>query len=564
MSSPVKIREGRQRARIEASSQALLRLSNRGPPRTEFLREASTLLFAASGADALVAWLDDGERTFLWRAEGGGRLSLDFEELRVERDAPLIARALAAVDATLPPRFGSEEGALIADLYQVLGGRLPSVEHVLASSERTRSLILLPFEIDESNSGVLQFESFANDGFEQAELDELAEMARLLGVAIANRRAQAARAERVKELACMYAIAQIGAEVDSAVDDMLQRIVELLPPAWQYPEVATARIVVQGKTYVSRAFDVGPHCLSAGVRVGGATVGQVEVFYVPPSATLKRPPLLESVPFLKEEHHLIDGVARAVAAILERKRAETERMNLQEQVRHSDRLATIGQLAAGVAHELNEPLSNILGFAQLALKSTDVPDQTRADLDAIVSASLYAREIIKKLMFFARQTPARRVRLDFNDVVRDGMTLMSTRCRDAQLNVSSNLGDAPRWVMGDPAQLQQVLVNLVVNAIQAMPEGGTLNIASGEHDGWVTLEVADSGPGVAEAHLHRLFEPFFTTKEVGEGTGLGLAVVHGIVSAHGGRVEVTSQVGRGTRFCVNLPSAGAGANGEHE
>lgn len=239
-------------------------------------------------------------------------------------------------------------------------------------------------------------------------------------------------------------------------------------------------------------------------------------------------------------------------------------MNLQEQVRHSDRLATIGQLAAGVAHELNEPLSNILGFAQLALKSTDVPDQTRADLDAIVSASLYAREIIKKLMFFARQTPARRVRLDFNDVVRDGMTLMSTRCRDAQLNVSSNLGDAPRWVMGDPAQLQQVLVNLVVNAIQAMPEGGTLNIASGEHDGWVTLEVADSGPGVAEAHLHRLFEPFFTTKEVGEGTGLGLAVVHGIVSAHGGRVEVTSQVGRGTRFCVNLPSAGAGANGEHE
>jgi len=551
----VRNRDGTQRASTDATSRALLRLSNRGPPRTEFLREASALLLDTSGADALVAWLEDRERAFLWRADESREPTLEFEELPAGRASSLLARALRAVDPRLAENADREEPVVISDLRSALGGGAPRPGHALAASERTRSLILLPFEIDDSNSGVLQLEGFDAERFAGVDREKLAGMARLLGVAIANRRAQAARAERVKELACMYSIAQLGAEAGRPIDELLQRVVELLPPAWQYPAVTTARIEADGKTYLSRSFAIGPHRLSAPLRVRDEVIGQVEVFYVSPNATLENPPLLESEPFLGEEQHLIDGVARAVSTIIERKRAETERLALEEQVRHADRLATIGQLAAGVAHELNEPLANILGFAQLALRSSELAEQTRADLDAIVSASLYAREIIKKLMFFARPTPSRRVRFDLDAVVRDGVELMSARCRDAQLDVSPELGDAPRWLVGDPAQLQQVLVNLVLNAIQAMPDGGQLRIQTSELDGWVTLSVSDTGMGIAGEHVPHVFEPFFTTKDVGQGTGLGLAVVHGIVSAHGGRVDVESELGRGTRFRVILPAA---------
>jgi signal transduction histidine kinase len=562
----VSVREHDRRARTDATSHALLRLSNRGPPRTEFLREASELLLSASGADALVAWLQDGEQTFLWRADRSRDPPLGFEELgaNASDSSFFLARALRAVDeeGRLTTRAGASPGGsiLFPDLRAALGGRAPRPERTLAIGPSSASLVLLPFEIDQSNCGVLQLEALSVGCFPAAEVDELEGMAQLLGVAIANRRAQAARAERVKELACMYSIAKISAEADLPLDETLQQVVELLPPAWQYPDLTTARILAHDRCYLSRGFAEGPHQLSAEILIRGDAAGRVEVFYLNPSPSLARSPLLESTPFLREEHHLIGGVARAVAAIIERKRAESERARLQEQVRHADRLATIGQLAAGVAHEVNEPLANILGFAQLALKSPGLPAQVCSDLESVVTASLYAREIIKKLMFFARQTPSRMSPVDLNSIVEDAMAFLSARCQDAGLEVTRELCPEPAWVVGDRAQLQQVLVNLVMNSVQAMPNGGALRVATHERAGSLALEVEDTGPGVPEEHLGKLFDPFFTTKDVGEGTGLGLAVVHGIVTAHGGSVEVDSHPGRGARFSVLLPRAERASN----
>ena len=353
--------------------------------------------------------------------------------------------------------------------------------------------------------------------------------------------------ERIKELTCLYGIARVVEHPGLSLPNVLNAVVGLLPPAWQYPSITGGRIVLDGATYATDGFHETSHQQCAPVVIGGRDRGLVQVVY-----TEERPPLDEG-PFLKEERDLIDAVAREVATIIERREAEAERARLQEQVRHADRLATIGQLAAGVAHEINEPLGNILGFAQLALKSPDAPEQTRKDLERIEAASLHAREIIRKLMVFARQTPPSRRGVDLSALVEDGLLLFESRCAKAGITLTRDLEAGLPEVTADPGQLRQVLVNLLVNAMQAMPNGGELTVRTRSDTDHVSLIVEDGGVGMAPETVKQVFLPFFTTKDVGEGTGLGLAVVHGIVSAHGGRIGVESQVGLGSRFEVQLP-----------
>jgi signal transduction histidine kinase len=263
-------------------------------------------------------------------------------------------------------------------------------------------------------------------------------------------------------------------------------------------------------------------------------------------------------PFLKEERRLIDTVARQAALFVERREAMEEKDRLEEQLRHADRLATIGKLAAGVAHELNEPLGSILGFAQLAKKSPGLPPQTAQDLNRIVSASLHAREVIRKLMLFARQMPPQRSRLNLNRVVQEGLYLFDARCVRQKIELALSLGEDLPEVYADATQLTQVLTNLVVNAVQAMPAGGKLSVETRADAEAVTLRIEDTGEGMSPEVEKQIFTPFFTTKEADLGTGLGLAVAHGIVTAHRGTIRVKSRVGRGTCFEIRLPLAARG------
>jgi two-component system NtrC family sensor kinase len=258
---------------------------------------------------------------------------------------------------------------------------------------------------------------------------------------------------------------------------------------------------------------------------------------------------------LKEERSLIDAVAGQVALIIERREAERDRLLLQDQLRHADRLATIGILAAGVAHELNEPLANILGFAQLAMKCSGLPEQALQDIGKIESVSLQAREIITKLLAFARQLPPEKTLVDLNEVVEGALFFFKSRCEKEGVEVTC--ASAPRLppIAADAAQLNQVLVNLIVNALQAMPRGGLLSVGTGTDGDRVLLSVQDNGTGMEKDTIEKLFVPFFTTKDVGEGTGLGLPVVHGIVTSHGGSIDVQSRVGEGSRFEIRFPAA---------
>jgi signal transduction histidine kinase len=224
---------------------------------------------------------------------------------------------------------------------------------------------------------------------------------------------------------------------------------------------------------------------------------------------------------------------------------------------HADRLATIGQLAAGVAHELNEPLSNILGFSQLIKKCPGLPDQAQQDIEKTIIASLHAREIVKKLMLFARRMPPHKIQVNLNQLVEEGLYFLESRCTKEGIELVQALSPDLPEIIADPAQLTQVLVNLTVNAVQAMPQGGKLTVSTYVKEGYISLVVEDNGTGMSEEVKKNIFIPFFTTKDVHQGTGLGLPVVHGIVSSHGGSIKVESQLGSGSRFEVKLPLTGA-------
>jgi signal transduction histidine kinase len=325
------------------------------------------------------------------------------------------------------------------------------------------------------------------------------------------------------------------------------RAAELLPPSWLHPEVAVARIRFDEGTYATGDFDQVLQEQRADITVVDKVRGTVEVGYV--QERRER----DEGPFLKEERHLINAVAQELGHLIESRQKEVETAALHEQLRHADRLATIGQLAAGVAHELNEPLASILGFAQLIDKAPDLPDQASKDCRKIVAASLHARNVIQKLNHFSRQAQPSVGGTNLNRIVEDGLFFLESRCAKAGIELIKVLQPDVPVIRADPGQLQQVLINLIVNAVQATAPGGRIIVRTACTNDFVVLRIEDTGTGMDDEVRKRVFDPFFTTKEVNEGTGLGLAVVHGIVSAHGGTIEVESEVGKGSRFEVRLP-----------
>jgi|HubBroStandDraft_1064217.scaffolds.fasta_scaffold02375_2 PAS domain S-box-containing protein len=240
------------------------------------------------------------------------------------------------------------------------------------------------------------------------------------------------------------------------------------------------------------------------------------------------------------------------------KRAEADRLRLEEQLHHSQRLEALGTLAGGVAHELNNALVPVIALSQLVMKKLPEESRERRNLATVVQASGRARDLVKQILAFARKQEHRRETFDLGTVIRDTLGMLRASM-PATLTLEEMVLPAP-LLAGDSGQMQQIIVNLVTNAADAIDgKHGTITIGlHPDPDGTsLRLSVADSGCGMSEATRIRIFEPFFTTKEVGKGTGLGLAVVHGIVKDHGGHIEIDSAPGRGTRFDIVLPAASA-------
>jgi PAS domain S-box-containing protein len=232
----------------------------------------------------------------------------------------------------------------------------------------------------------------------------------------------------------------------------------------------------------------------------------------------------------------------------------TQRERMEEQMSQTEKLTSLGLLAAGVAHEVNTPLAVISNYIQMLAKQMPVSDPRHSIIEKIVKQTFRASEIVNNLLNFSRTGAAETTNVDVNRVVEDTLALVSHPLKTSQIQVVKNLSDGLPAVRGSANKLQQVFLNLFLNARDAMPSGGILEVRTNAHNGSVEIEVVDTGAGIPREHIHRIFDPFFTTKASGRGTGLGLSVSYGIIKEHAGKVDVRSAPGKGTSFHVEFPA----------
>ncbi len=505
----------------------ILRLAQAEAPRAEFFQRL---------CEALASTVRSGSVN-LWVVEGQVWLDLRWDEFN-GFSARRHPAPKAVTVGSLCPLAGWEPEGWDQDVLTVR----------TSSGQGPTSVTVVTLVAGHRTAGWLAFPGSDPAYLIKREAEEFLRVSETLAIALEQQRLLAAVRERVKELMCTYEISRLTDGPDE-LGSLLAKAAELIPPATQYPEVAVAAIVLDGQSHGETAAEV-----SAGFKtplvIGGAQRGWVEVAY-----TEDRPRLGDAA-FQAEEVELLATVVRQIAALVERRENQAERKKLERRLRHADRLATIGTLSAGVAHELNEPLGAVLGFAQLAAGHPELPEAAAGDLKKIEDAALHAREIVRQLMLFARRDAPMTQPTEWEGVITAARDLMTVRCRDAEVVVVEDRNCDGVFVDADPARLQQVVVNLIVNAVQAMPGGGTLAIRTWAEDHTAVLEVEDTGVGMDERVRERVFVPFFTTKDVNEGTGLGLAVVHGIVTAHGGSIRVESVLSQGSLFEVRLPQSG--------
>jgi two-component system NtrC family sensor kinase len=232
----------------------------------------------------------------------------------------------------------------------------------------------------------------------------------------------------------------------------------------------------------------------------------------------------------------------------------TDEREVTRRLFHAEKMSAVGQLAGGVAHEINNPLGGILAFAQMMAREQDRSEEDRESLRLIQDAAVRAKRIVESLLRFSRRPkPDERGHVDLSVVCDDALFLLLPQLKDARHEVVREY--APAIALGNANQLQQIVVNLVVNAVQAMPQGGRIVVATGPAGpGRVRFSVTDGGPGIAADVSKRLFEPFFTTKPEGQGTGLGLSICYQIAEEHGGSIRAENAPGMGARFTVELPA----------
>ena len=252
-----------------------------------------------------------------------------------------------------------------------------------------------------------------------------------------------------------------------------------------------------------------------------------------------------------------DGASVATVGTIVIVEDVTVRVQLEEQLRISEKMASIGLLAAGVAHEVNTPLTGISSFTQMLLEGADPQDPRTRLLEKIERQTFRAAKIVNGLLTLSRPASSERSSVDLNIIIVDVLALLEHQFEAHRIRIRRELNETPVIVLGQEQKLQQVFLNLFLNARDAMPKGGWLSVSTRAETGRVIAEVSDTGSGIPNEYLARIYDPFFTTKAIGQGTGLGLSISYGIVREHDGGIDCESAIGQGTRFILSFPAAQA-------
>jgi two-component system, NtrC family, sensor kinase len=225
---------------------------------------------------------------------------------------------------------------------------------------------------------------------------------------------------------------------------------------------------------------------------------------------------------------------------------------MERRMQHNDRLVILGEITAGIAHELNTPLANILGFSQL-IQDRAADEQVKKDIEKIINATIYSREVVKKLMFFSSEMPHQMQLTAINPFIEDAIKLLGPSLHKEQVSLHFEPDPRNPSIQIDRVQMTQVLFNLLINALHASSQGKVIRVNVNSDGKILRMSIIDEGHGIPEAIKERVFEPFFSTKAIGEGVGLGLSVVHGIIKSHKGTITLKSEADEGTIFTISLP-----------
>jgi PAS domain S-box-containing protein len=352
------------------------------------------------------------------------------------------------------------------------------------------------------------------------------------------------------EITCLYKVNE-AIRSRELLSEIFQDIVKLIRPACLYPDIARSRVTFDMETFIDQPFEETEWRLQADIVAAGRVRGKVELFYVEPR------PTLDEGPFLKEERDLIDVVASALGETVERREA-------QAKVIQASKLASIGELAAGVGHEINNPVNGIINCADILIGQFGQGTKNRQFAELIRSEAERIARIVRNLLTFSRQEKERHSPARMCDIVETVLSLSRKKIMKSHVDLRVDVPETLPKIKCRSEQLQQVLMNLIINSLHALDEkypqadpDKVLEIHAHPIDfagrPFLRLTVADRGCGIKPAHVERLFDPFFTTKGRDKGTGLGLSVSDGIVREHGGQIAIESEEGRYARFHVDLP-----------
>lgn len=352
--------------------------------------------------------------------------------------------------------------------------------------------------------------------------------------------------ERIKELTCLYEVTSIIVNADyDQLEQTFRAIALSLKKAFQFPD----------KTEIAIETPIASIKTGASVAKHTSIVSSILIFNEPKGTIVASFITSDSKKdtFLSEEQLLLDNVALKISNLLERIEIKNSELSMKRQMLRADRLAILGELTAGIAHELNTPLANILGFAELLQSKLETDPQSLSDLDKIITNAIFSREVVKKLMFFACAMPQEMKHVNLVSIIEESIKLLEPTFRKNEVKYIVKIEDEQLMLRADTVQMTQIIFNLLMNAIYFSPKDGLVTIEAGEDKSHISLKISDEGKGFDKKDIDKVFQPFYTTKPIGDGSGLGLSVVHGIVASHKGSITAGNNMKKGAIFTVTLP-----------
>lgn len=352
--------------------------------------------------------------------------------------------------------------------------------------------------------------------------------------------------ERIKELTCLYNVSSYIANCNLYdLDPTFKAIASSLKTAILYSNDAFVELKL-GDDLVQAGENSREHIfILSAIKVFNLPYGAIKIGYPKKS--------YDNNVFLDEEKQLVRTLATEIGNLIERKQILDKEELTKRQMERADRLSILGEITAGIAHELNTPLASILGFSELLKDRFAKDKEALEDLDKIMNSAIFSREVVKKLMFFSCEMPHHMELVNINPIITEAINLLKPSFSKKDLIYHLNFSEKEIYLRVDAIQLTQVVFNLVINAIYFSPQSGQIFIEIDNEEREVVLIIKDEGKGIPKEISEYIFNPFYTTKPVGEGSGLGLSVVHGIMKSHKGTIKYGTNKPKGTTFTLTFP-----------